>query len=205
MALRYPVDVPVLTDGDTVTLRAHRSGDLTAIIEQCVDADMVRFTTVPRPYGVDDAQQFLRHVRACWEENSPTSTRTWAIAVDVDGDEQFGGTIDYRPTGHGTASVGFGLHPAHRGNGLMYKALGLVLDFAFGADGQDLMEWHAVVGNWPSARTVWRHGFQLEGRVRGLCVQPDGGVYDGWIATLHRDDPRHPRQRWPWPTDRWHE
>lgn len=191
-------NVPVLTDGRGVVLRGHRLGDLTAIVEQCSDPDMVRFTTVPRPYGIQDGREFLRYARTAWEQQAPTSTRIWAITTEVAGVEHFAGTIDYRPTGHGTAIVGYGLHPAHRGRGLMSTALGLVITWAFEHDCQELFQWQAVVGNWASAKTAWRHGFRLEGWVRGLCVQPDGGVFDGWIATLHRDDPRTPCQPWPW-------
>lgn len=90
----------------------------------------------------------------------------------------------------------------------MTVALGLVLDYAFDHDGQELMHWQAAVGNWASAKTAWRNGFRLEGHVRGLCLRPDGGINDGWIATLHRDDrtdlyttsarrPARPRHRVP--------
>lgn len=64
-------------------------------------------------------------------------------------------------------------------------------------DGQDLIHWKAAVGNWASAKSGWRNGFRLEGHGRGLCLRPDGGVNVGWIATLHRDDPRTPGQPWP--------
>ncbi|WP_280333047.1 GNAT family N-acetyltransferase [Nocardia wallacei] len=84
------------------------------------------------------------------------------------------------------------LNPRHRGRGrgLVSAALGLVIDWAFTHDQQQLLHWQAVTGNWASAKTAWRQGFRLEGCVRGLCVQPNGDVCDGWIATLHRDDPR---------------
>lgn len=188
---------PVLIDGRSVVLRTHLESDLAAIVEQGNDPDMVRFTTVPRPYRISDAREFLSSAHTAWARPTSTSTRIWAITVVVDGAEQFAGSIDYRPTGHGTATVGYGLHPGHPGRGLMAGALGLVIDWAFNNDGQQLLHWRAVVGNWASAKTAWRNGFRLEGRVRGLCVRPDG-VSDGWIATLHRDDPREPASPWPW-------
>nr|WP_269781608.1 GNAT family N-acetyltransferase [Nocardia bovistercoris] len=197
MAFRYPDDVPVLTDG-TVVLRAHREGDLDAMVEQCRDVEMVRYTTVPRPYEPQDAVDYLRHVAREWEKGGPTSSRAWAITASVSGGgARFCGTVDYRPTGVGTASIGFGLHPAARGAGLMRRAVGLVLDHAF-AHGIEVVHWQAVVGNWASRRTVWHMGFRLEGTVRKLLVQP-GSAHDGWIASLHRDDPRAPCE--PWPAD----
>jgi RimJ/RimL family protein N-acetyltransferase len=78
------------------------------------------------------------------------------------------------------------------------RALNLVLDYDFGDDGIEVMHWRAVVGNWPSRRAAWRAGFRLEGTVRLLCPLP-GGAQDGWIASLHRDDPRHPCEPWPAP------
>jgi RimJ/RimL family protein N-acetyltransferase len=192
----FPGNVPVLTDG-TVTLRAHRPGDAAGIVEQCRDPASLRFTTVPRPYGPQHARDFLDLIRREWNERSPTSSRSWAISLaGQPGSEPFGGTIDYRPTGSGTAEVGYGLHPDMRGRGLMVRALNLALDYAFGADGVELMHWRAVVGNWPSRRAAWRCGFRLEGTVRLLCALPDG-ARDGWIGSLHRDDPRRPCEPWP--------
>lgn len=196
----HPREAPVLTDGESITLRAHQPGDLATIVQQCRDPEMVRFTTIPRPYQISDGREFLELARTSWQQNSPTSRRIWAITVATDGNQQFAGTIDYRPTGFQTATIGYGLHPAHRGHGLMSKALALTLDWAFEHDGQALMRWEAVAGNWASAKTAWQQGFQLEGHVRGFCEHPDG-IYDGWIATLHRDDPRTPQQPWPWPLD----
>ncbi|MFE9322845.1 GNAT family N-acetyltransferase [Nocardia sp. NPDC052278] len=58
MAFRYPDEVPLLTDG-MVTLRAHQQEDLDAMVEQCRDVEMLRYTTVPRPYSRDDAAEYL--------------------------------------------------------------------------------------------------------------------------------------------------
>ncbi|MFI7192418.1 GNAT family N-acetyltransferase [Nocardia nova] len=171
--------------------------DIPAIIEQCRDPQMMEFTRIPRPYTSEHAHQLLALARAGWQAASPTSPRFWAIAAPTATGYRFAGTIDYRPTGHRTATVGYGLHPAHRGAGLMSVALSLVLDYAFDHDGQELIHWQAAVGNWASAKAAWRNGFRLEGHVRGLCLRPDGGINDGWIATLHRDDPRTPGQPWP--------
>lgn len=192
-----PADAPVLNDpGSRVLLRGHRIDDIPAIIEQCRDPEMVEYTRIPRPYTIDHAHQLLDLARTGWAQPSTISPRYWAITAPTAAGYAFAGTIDYRPTGHGTATIGYGLHPAHRGAGLMSIALALVLDYAFERDGQELMTWQAMVGNWASAKTAWRCGFQLEGRVRGLCLLADGGIADGWIATLHRDDPRLPTGPW---------
>ncbi|MEU6562628.1 GNAT family N-acetyltransferase [Nocardia nova] len=196
--VEIPAAAPVLTSPDgRVVLRGHRAEDIPAIVEQCRDPQMMQYTRIPRPYTIEHARQLLDLAHTGWAEASATSPRFWAITTSTVGGHAFAGTIDYRPTGHRTATVGFGLHPAHRGAGLMTIALGLVLAYAFDHDGQDLIHWQAVVGNWSSAKTAWRNGFRLEGHIRGLCLRPDGGVDDGWIATLHRDDPRTLGEPWP--------
>jgi RimJ/RimL family protein N-acetyltransferase len=195
---RFPDDVPVRTDG-TVTLRAHGAEDAARIIEQSADPASLRFTTVPRPYGPQQARDFLDMVRREWEESSPVSARFWAVSPgQPPGPMPFAGTIDYHPTGAGTAEVGYGLHPVARGRGMAVRALNLVLDYAFGDDDIEVMHWRAVVGNWPSRRAAWRVGFRLEGTVRLLCPLP-GGAQDGWIGSLRRGDPRQPCEPWPAP------
>src|SRR5690606_28745577 len=77
----FPHDVPVRTDG-VVTLRAHRPSDLDAMVEQCRDPDMLRYTTVPSPYRRADAEDFLARTARTWESADPTAIRTWAISTD---------------------------------------------------------------------------------------------------------------------------
>ena len=195
MPRRFPDDVPVLTDG-TVRLRAHCPQDAAAIVEQCTDPESMRFTAVPRPYGPRQAREFLELVGREWEASSPISARSWAIDLgSLPGPGPFAGSIDYRPTGAGTAEVGYGLHPKARGRGLAARALNLALGYAFGEDGIEVMHWRAVVGNWPSRQAAWRCGFRVEGTVRGFCPLP-GGPQDAWVGSLRRDDPRRPREPW---------
>jgi RimJ/RimL family protein N-acetyltransferase len=196
MPRRFPDDVPVLTDG-TVRLRAHCPQDTAAIVEQCTDPESMRFTTVPRPYGPRQAREFLELMGREWEASSPISVRSWAIDLGpLPEPGPFAGSIDYRPTGAGTAEVGYGLHPRARGHGVTARALHLVLGYAFGEDSIEVMHWRAVVGNWPSRKAAWRCGFRVEGTVRGFCPLP-GGAQDAWIGSLHRDDPRRPCEPWP--------
>ncbi|WP_122191531.1 GNAT family N-acetyltransferase [Nocardia stercoris] len=195
MTRRFPDCVPLLRDG-RVLLRAHRADDLPAIVEQCNDVDMLRYTTVPRPYGPDQAAEFLARVKSAWEDRSSEALRCWAVST-VEKPNVLAGTIDYRPDGAGMAVVGFGLHPAWRGRRLMSAALGLVADHAF-STGVEVLQWRAVAGNWASAKTAWRSGFRLEGQIRGLCSIPGSPPVDGWIATLCRGDGRQPCQPWPW-------
>lgn len=187
----WPQLVPVLEDpARGVRLRAHTEADLAAIVEQCTDPDSVRFTTVPTPYGLDDARRFLDDVVIPgWASGNPL---VWAIEVSTETGPMFAGSIDLRPAGDGTAEVGFGLHPAARGRGAMSTALRLVRDHAFDALGLTVLRWRAVVGNWGSRRVAAAAGFRFDGRVRRL-LNHRGELLDGWLATMLNDDPREPR------------
>ena len=156
MSARFPDNVPVLSDG-VVTLRAHCVADTDAIYEQCVDPDMQRWTRVPSGYTREDAAGFMKRAAEQW--NDPTGPRQWAIEW-LDGDRpRFAGSLDLRPgAGPDTASIGFGLHPAARGRGLMARAVRLAARHAFerGPWGSPVsrLHWAAVVGNWASRRVA---------------------------------------------------
>jgi ribosomal-protein-alanine N-acetyltransferase len=189
-ARAFPDAVPILVDGKTdVTLRAAGTGDLPAIVEQCRDPEMIRWTTVPTPpdgYRLRDAEEFLALTAAGWTSGQRLG---WTIEAPRDGWRGFCGSIDLRLEGDGVAEVGFGLHPAARGRSIMTVALQLVCDYGFDVAGLQVIRWRAVVGNWASRRVAAKVGFVFDGTVRNLLVHR-GELLDGWIATLLRDDPR---------------
>jgi RimJ/RimL family protein N-acetyltransferase len=199
-ARAFPGAVPILIDAEAdVTLRAVGRGDLPAMVEQCRDPEMIRWTTVPTQrdgYQLRDAEEFLALTAAGW-----TSGRRlgWTIEAQRDGGPGFCGSINLDLEGDGVAEVGFGLHPEARGRSIMTAALQLVCDYGFELAGLQLIRWRALAGNWASRRVAAKVGFVFDGAVRGLLVQR-GELHDGWIATLVRDDPRVP-QRWLHPVE----
>jgi ribosomal-protein-alanine N-acetyltransferase len=194
-ACAFPDAVPVLIDAEAdVTLRAPDRGDLPAIVEQCCDPEMIRWTTVPTPpdgYQLRDAEEFLGLTAAGWTSGQRLG---WTIEARRDGVRGFCGSINLDLEGDGVAEVGFGLHPQARGRSIMTAALQLVCDYGFEIAGLRLIRWRAMVGNWASRRVAANVGFVFDGAVRSLLVQR-GELQDGWIATLVRDDPRVPQ---PW-------
>jgi RimJ/RimL family protein N-acetyltransferase len=196
-----PSPVPPVTDG-VVTLRAHTPGDVDAIVEQCTDPEMQRWTTVPRNYSREDALGFLAQVRRAWAE--PDGNRHWAIEF-VDGEEpRFAGTIDLRRgESPRTAEVGFGLHPAARGRGLMSRAVRLAATHAFtddlwGAPVQRI-HWRAIAGNGGSRRVAWSTGFTFHGTLPEThldLADPSGPGLDSWHASLGAADPVTPQIPW---------
>ncbi|MQA01488.1 MAG: GNAT family N-acetyltransferase [Streptosporangiales bacterium] len=183
---------PQVIDAGGVRLRPHRADDVPAIVEQCIDPESQRWTTVPSPYGRADAEEFVDLVARGWEEE-----RSLAFALADPATDAFLGSIDLRLDGAGAADIGYGLHPGARGRGLTTVALRAVADWAFAQQhlALQVLQWSAIVGNWASRRAAWRVGFRVEGTLRGQLNQR-GTRRDTWCATLLRDDPRQPRTRW---------
>src|SRR4051794_329933 len=188
-----PDIAPLLSDG-VVSLRPHRDSDEAAIVEQCLDPESVRWTSVPRPYGAEQARAFVTTASRGWSRGG---NRVWAIEVvdPLTGQPRFAGTIDYRPDGHGAADLGYGLHPAARGRGVAVSAVRLAVSWAFASDGLEVVHWSAYVGNWASRRTAWRCGFRVEGTVRQL-LSANGRRYDAWVGSLVRGEPMEPAHPW---------
>lgn len=180
-----------LTDG-TIWLTRPTGADIDRIVECCQDPEVQRWTTVPAPYHRSDAEDFLDKVVApSWAGDTPV----WAIRTAANG--QVDGMIGLHDRGPGTCEIGFWLTPAHRGRGLMSRAVALVCDFGFAADGLALarITWRAMVGNHPSAAVARRNGFHYEGLARSGGMQR-GVRVDEWHAARLPTDPPVPTD-WP--------
>jgi RimJ/RimL family protein N-acetyltransferase len=185
--MRFPEDVPVLTDG-VITLRAHTPADIEPAYQVCQDPEMQRWTTIPLPYEREHAVQYLTEfIPAGWQNGS-----SWGWVIQYDG--RYAGTIDLRPGEGGVGEVGFATAPWARGQGVMTRALRLTVDHAF-EQGWRRVIWRAYAGNYGSRRVAWKNGF------RNLVLVPDGGVARGtrkdeWVASIARDDTREPQGNW---------
>lgn len=185
----YPECVPLLTD-DVITIGAHRPDDADRIVAQCASPEMQRWVPVPSPYLPEHATEFLTRVADGWRD--PDGRREWAIR------NQHGtylGTIGLFDRSAGRCEVGFGLHPDARGVGVMSRAVRLLAAWAF-AQGVEVVQWRAEVGNWSSRRVAWTCGFDTPVIVRGNGLDHAGRPRDMWHATLRHDEPMHPRAPW---------
>jgi RimJ/RimL family protein N-acetyltransferase len=184
-----PLSAPTLTDG-VVTLRAHRTDDVPRIVEQARDPESIAWTTVPVPYGEDDARAYaLGVLPKGWVDGDE-----WAFAVELEG--RYAGTVTLRNEGPGRAEIAFASHPDARGTGAIERGCRLLVEWGFAELELETIVWRAFTGNWASRKLAWRLGFTQEGTLRGYLPQRDGGRHDAWVGTLLRNDPREPRTTW---------
>lgn len=191
-----PRRAPTASDG-RVVLREMTEGDLPALVEQSRDPASVRWTSAPDPYGLADAQDFLALHRRAWASGTGAY---WAIGVAGGEDGPalpFAGVIDLRiPTRAGLPwEVGYALHPAARGRGVMSAALRLAAAWAFDHGARSL-SWHAARGNFASWRVARAAGFTDQGLLPARMPTREGDAVDAWCATLLPGQPMSPQVRW---------
>lgn len=180
--------IPVL-EGTTVTLRPHTRADLEPVFERCLHPETIRWTTVPSPYTLEMAREYLEGLGPSAEQIS------WAIEVD----RAYAGTIDLRAWAcdaeHPSGNLGFVTHQDFRGRGVMTEAVGLAVDHAFGRLGWHHVTWQANVGNYGSYKAAWRNGFPVPQMVPALLLNR-GRMVDAWHSVLEPDMPRGPDVPW---------
>ena len=104
-------------------LEAHR------IAEICSDPEIARWTNVPRPYTLEDAHQWIAYAAIERERGSGLHL----VAVRP-GDGRLVGSAALRLAGapaHG--DIGYWVAPDARGTGVGTRAVGLLVELAFGA------------------------------------------------------------------------
>jgi len=184
---------PVILRTQRLELSAPAASDIDEIFAACQDADIQRYTTVPSPYLREDAEGFIEKTARWWDEGAEA---TW-IMRHADG---LAGVVGLHRLGNanGAGEIGYWVAPGFRGRRLLTEACRTVIDWGFSPDGLGLarIEWRAVVGNVPSARTARTLGFRYEGLLRGALPHSSGARNDGWIAGLLATDDRSPQ---PWP------
>ena len=180
---------PTLSDG-TVTLRPVTPDDIAAVVEQSLDPETVRWTTVPPNYTEADARAFLQHGD---EEHAAGRRTTWA----VEHDGGFAGLVSLRTQGDGVEEVSFAGHPAHRGRGLVTAAVRLMCAYAF-EHGAQVVLWHTLLGNFASRRVAWKAGFRIAADPVWAAGPPAGGSRPEqvWAGRLLPGEAMEPATRW---------
>jgi len=167
-----PIEFPVegLSDG-VVRLRLIADADLPAIVEAVQDPEIPRFTTVPSPYGAEEA----RH----WQRSATTGLRAGtdlpALVVDAEDGRLLGavGLHNLDPE-TGRCSAGYWVAAGERGRGVAARGLALLGRFAFDELGAKRIELWIEPVNTASLRVADAVGFHREGLLRSFM--PIGDV-----------------------------
>lgn len=182
-----PERLPVVLSDGVVVLRPPRADDAADIARGCQDPDIARWTTVPSPYGLADAEEFVAQ-RSPDGPGGPGqwwACPTWAITT---GDDRWAGTIDLRLEDPACAEVGYLVAPWARGRGAATRSLRLACRWGFTALGLRVIQWRAQVGNEASRAVASRIGFRTSDQVHRLALASRGERHDGWFGDLLPED-----------------
>lgn len=164
-----------LADGD-LTLRPWRCEDTDAVYRACQDPDIQRWTTVPSPYRLEDARQFVADTPQRWESGDQMPFGVFDTATG----ELLGSAALIRGGG-AVAALGYWTAPWARGKAVAERAARLIGRWAFGSLGVRRLEWEALVGNHASRMVAARLGMTMEGTRRAAART---GEADKWVGAL---------------------
>jgi RimJ/RimL family protein N-acetyltransferase len=160
---------PTLRDGDLV-LRPKRPQDAEAITAACQDPEIPRWTLVPSPYTLADAEHFI----AVSEQEAAAGTTVNLLAVDASDDTLLGSfalmEIDRE---RGFAEIGYWVAAGARGRGIATRATRLLADWARGELGLTRIEILPHKDNEPSRRVAEKAGFRDTGALARLPRGPE--------------------------------
>jgi RimJ/RimL family protein N-acetyltransferase len=172
---------PPVLPGPGVLLRPWRDADAARIVEACADPTTQRWLPhLPSPFGPPEAAAWLTAKRTHLAEGAAMG---WCIADPAD-DGALGAVDIFGLERRGNeAEVGYLLHPAARGRGLMTEAVRLAVRHAVvpvedGGLGLSRVALRAATRNASSRRVAEAVGFREIGVQRGIDPQPDGSVDD---------------------------
>ncbi|MBS2534333.1 GNAT family N-acetyltransferase [Catenulispora sp. NF23] len=167
-------------------LRPWREAEIPDVFRICQDPEVQRWTTVPTPYRMKDAEWFVR-------DHTPRGFHTGdeaTFGVFVQGTGETAGAIGLgaitRSTaacGVRTAELGYWANPETRGRGYITEGVREVVRWGFEVARLGRITWQAFDGNVPSRRVIEKVGFTIIGRQRG-SHEHRGVVRDMWLADI---------------------
>ena len=169
-----------------LTLRPPRMEDAAPMFAMYSDVEFMRYWSFP---AMTRYEQAVDHLTRRIQGSGSDMDILWAIELSST-QEMIGTCCLFNADATSKhAEIGFGLHRAFWGKGLMTEAARAVVDCGF-----DLLQLHRIEAeidprNAASARVLERLGFVREGLLRERWIF-NGEIADGAIYGLLRTDPR---------------
>ncbi|MGO4598477.1 NUDIX hydrolase [Terrabacter sp. 2RAF25] len=178
-------DQPTLRDGDLV-LRpwAPEDSDATRTLH---DAEIARWFDFPGV--VPPEQQHLDWIAQTGVEW--TERRKATFLVEWRG--RPAGSVDVRVSDPGVGVLSWAVYAPYRGRGLAWRAVRVLVEWAFEALDLERVEAHVNPENRASLRTALRAGLRREGLLRGNATL--GGIRQDTVVLGRRREDAHPDTR----------
>jgi RimJ/RimL family protein N-acetyltransferase len=166
-------------ESDHLRLRPFTEADVSRIVEACSDPVTRHFLAgLPRPYTPAIARAYLAD---CVWQAATGAKATWAIA-DRETDELLGNiaVMDMLGINPTSGEIGYWMHPAARGRGLMTEAVRTVVRHALDPEGLDRrrLVLYAAADNPASNAVALAAGYRHYGTQRAAERLGDGSFDD---------------------------
>lgn len=186
-----PTPIPrAVLETERLVLRPWAERDIPEVFRICQDAEIQRYTTVPSPYQLRDAEWFI--MDHCPKMAASGQVATFGVFLADTG--RVAGAIslmgittisqDVR-----TAEIGYWASPETRGHGYLTEAARAVVRWGFRELGLQRIVWQAYAGNDASRRVAEKAGFRIVGLQRGSHTHR-GERLDMWLGDLLPGDLR---------------
>lgn len=163
--LRWPQAQPTLGDGDLV-LRPSAEIDVPSILLACQDAEIQRWATIPVPYRLEDAVDYVTAMTpTIWRE------RQGAGFVVCDGSGRLLGSCGLVRVDAGslTGDIGYWVAPWARGRGVAAQATRIVRDWALAETSLTTLRLLIEPGNAASHAVARAVGAVRDDEAQGAC------------------------------------
>jgi RimJ/RimL family protein N-acetyltransferase len=166
-----------------VALRPPRHVDAPAVAAACRDPEIHRWTFIPQPYRLEDAQGWIAVQETAREGGESLAL----LVVDARDDALLGAVgLTVRSREHDRVEIGYWTAAEARGRGVATTGVRLVSRWALGALGARRVELLPFVGNDASCRVAERAGYRREGIMRAYFVH-GGRPVDAIMYSLVAD------------------
>ena len=157
-------------EGNTIIIRKLKRSDAQSIFQHAKHSDIARYTMVPHPYKLKDAEDFIKitHRKICKKESCELGIELKEIGQIIGMVGLM--NIDYK---NKNAEIGYWLGKEYWGKKIMKEAIFLILGFGFKQ--LKLVRIYARVmhPNIASAGLLEKQGFKYEGRLRKATLRED--------------------------------
>jgi RimJ/RimL family protein N-acetyltransferase len=175
--------LPTLAGG-TVRLRAMTDADAPEVFAIFSSPQVTRYWSSGPMYEQAQAEALIAEINDCARRGVLLQ---WGVTT-LDRDDVVGTcTLAHLDLGQGRAEVGFALHPAHWGRGVMRTALHTLVGHAFGTLGLRRLEADVDPRNLRSLHALETLGFRREGLLRERWLV-EGEIQDSVLLGLLRSE-----------------
>ncbi|OKI06099.1 acetyltransferase [Streptomyces sp. CB02923] len=173
---------PVTLTTERLLLRPFEPADAPAVHAACQDPAIPLWTSVPAPFEMTQAHDYIARSRREWHTDSQYR---FAVTTKTDGTltgavSLFGMALQAKER---QAEIGYWAAKEQRGKGWTSEAVREVARWAFTGLGVERLEWLAEVGNAGSRGVALKAGFRMEGTLRAKIAHR-GVRRDAWVGSL---------------------